>query len=414
MDNKLLSLIVFFLPFSIMIHSQDTLLTVNMAVEHAFNSSPALQQMKAELDRESARKKTETGLSTPEISYFREGISTIPDKLFDEQRIAVSQEIDFPLTTIYRLKAVDQELRAIELNIRARERDIKARVKKKYIDVVYALYLQESREEQLAIAVDLYNAVFTKMETGMATGVDLANAELQRDQAMNALDEAEWILHEARYGLFNEMGLPAGEQSYDIQFSDTLRASDVELSQILSLELQDEQPEYRAMEHQLKAAGLYLKEARSNSLPDIRLSLYRQDYGEGFNYNGFEVGLSIPLWYPLNQKGKINMARAEVDRLGWKQSEVKLNMKKNIEYAWHNYSVSRRIMQRYNETMTSKASRLRSMALRSYQLGELDLLELLNAQQIYINSRQSYLSALRNYYHQLADMEKYLDIELVY
>src|SRR6056297_1399207 len=101
MNNKLFSLIVFFIPFSFTIQAQDTLLTIDMAVEYAYDSNPTLQQMKAELYRESQRKKTETGISTPEISYFREGISTIPDKLFDEQRIAVSQEIDFPLTTIY-------------------------------------------------------------------------------------------------------------------------------------------------------------------------------------------------------------------------------------------------------------------------------------------------------------------------
>ena len=69
---------------------------------------------------------------------------------------------------------------------------------------------------------------------------------------------------------------------------------------------------------------------------------------------------------------------ARKDELGWKQEEVRLGIKKQIEYAWHSYSVSRRIIQRYNDTMKEKASILRSMALRSYQLGQIDLLNLLN------------------------------------
>lgn len=397
------------------VRGQDTTLTINGAVEFAYGNNTKLQQLKAQLNQQKEKWRTETGFSPPEISYFREGVKTsIPENLFDEQRITVSQEMDFPLTTLYRLRAVKQEVASLEYQISALEREIKSEVKIKYIDVLYALYLQKSRQDQLKIAEELYNAVYAKVETGMATGVDLVNAELQRDQARNALDESEWILHEARYGLFYSMGLPPEQQKYSISFSDTLRTSDIAITQIQSLELQEEQPEYLAVEHELTAADYYLKEAKSNILPDIGLRLYKQDYGDGFNYRGFEVGLSIPLWYPFEQKGRISMARAEKEKLIWKQAGVKLEMKKNIEYAWHNYSVSRRIMERYNETMKSKAARLRSMALRAYQLGQLDLLELLNAQQTYVNSEQSFLSALRNYYIQLATMEKYFNTDLVY
>lgn len=298
--------------------------------------------------------------------------------------------------------------------MQALERQIKTEVKSNYIEVIYALYLQESRQRQMEIATDLYNAVYTRYEIGMATGVDLTNAELQMEQAKNDLDESEWILHKARYALFYTMGLAEDEQLYTIAFSDTLRAENIEISQIQSLQLKEEQPEYRSVEHELNAAMYSLREAKSNMLPDIRLSLYKQDFGEGYNYRGFEVGLSIPLWYPLEQKGKVRKAAERIEEIGWKQNEVSLDMKKQIEYAWHNYSVSRNIIQRYNETMKDKATNLRTMALRSYQLGEIDLLNLLNAQQTYIDSEQRYLGALRDYFLQLVALEKYMDKDLVY
>ncbi|MBS0012183.1 MAG: TolC family protein [Bacteroidales bacterium] len=415
MKIKTLTILMFLVASTALAGGQDSTLTINEAVEFAYSNNTELQQLMSQLDQQREGWRTETGIAPTEISYFREGVQTaIPENIFDEQRITISQEIDFPLTTLYRLKALKQKVFAFEYRINALERKIKSEVKMKYIDVMYALYLQRSRQEQLRIADELYNAVYAKVETGMANGVDLINAELQSDEAANALDEAEWILHEARYGLFYSMGLPAEEQQYSIAFSDTLRTNDVGITQIQSIELQEDQPEYMAIDHELTAADYYIKEAKSNILPDIGIRLYKQDYGDGFNHRGFEVGLSIPLWYPFEQKGRISMAKAEKEKLGWQQAGVKLEMKKNIEYAWHNYSVSRRIMERYNETMTSRAGRLRSMALRAYQLGELDLLELLNAQQTYINSQQSFLSALRNYYLQLAAMEKYFNTDLVY
>jgi cobalt-zinc-cadmium efflux system outer membrane protein len=64
--------------------------------------------------------------------------------------------------------------------------------------------------------------------------------------------------------------------------------------------------------------------------------------------------------------------------------------------------------------MKNKASQLQSMTLKAYQLGEIDLLNLLNAQQTYLANEQRYLSALRDYYLQLVALEIYLDRELVY
>jgi cobalt-zinc-cadmium efflux system outer membrane protein len=46
---------------------------------------------------------------------------------FLEQRNNSSQSVDFPLTTAYRLKAIEQERQALELRIRDEERNVKCR-----------------------------------------------------------------------------------------------------------------------------------------------------------------------------------------------------------------------------------------------------------------------------------------------
>jgi|APSaa5957512622_1039677.scaffolds.fasta_scaffold02110_2 outer membrane protein, heavy metal efflux system len=393
---------------------QDNLLTIQQAVESAYKQNSELQQLSARLKQKQNVWRTETGISAPEISYFKEGVSSGPGDIFDEKRITISQEIDNPFTVSYRLKGIAQEVKAMEYQILSREKEIKAEVKSKYIEVMHALYLQTSRQNQLKLAQDLYNAVFTKFETGIGNGLDLANAELKLEEAKNDLDQSEWILHKARYGLFYVIGIPENEQKYTIEFSDTLNASNIEISQIFALAVQEKQYDFLSSEHEFTAANFYLKEAKSNILPDIRFNLYKQNFGTAYNFKGFEVGLSFPIWYPFEQKGKIAMATARQTEIQWKQQEIRLNMKKQIEFAWHNYSVSRSVINRYNETMKEKASHLLSLALKAYQLGEIDLLNLLNAQQTYLASEQRYLAALREYYLQLVALEKFLDKDLVY
>lgn len=393
---------------------QDSLLTIQQAVESAYKQNAELQQLWAQLKAKENVWRTQMGVSAPEISFLKEGIASGPGDVFDEKRFTVSQEIDFPLTTAYRVKGLKEEAAMLEQQILARQREIKAEVKSQYIEVMYALFLQESRQNQLQLAQELYNAVYTKFESGMGNGIDLVNAELRLDESKNDLDQSEWILHKSRYGLFYAMGLPVGEQKYSIQFSDTLQAENIEISQIFTLAVQEEQPDYLATEHQFTASEFFIKEAKSNILPDIRFDFYKQDFGLGYDFNGFEVGLKIPIWFPFDQKGRIQMAHAKQTEILWKQQEIKLKMKKQIEYAWHNYSVSRAIINRYNSSMKNKAVQLRSLTLRAYQLGEMDLLNLLNAQQTYLSSEQRYLSALRDYYLQLVALEIYLDKDLVY
>lgn len=411
---KSLVLIFLFLFSTFTVSAQEDLLTILKAVNSAYDRNTELQQLRAQLKQKENEWRIATGISSPEISYFKEGIAEGTGQAFDEKRITISQEIDFPLTISYRLKAISEEVKATELRVRSLERTIKAETKSLYIEVLYALHLQQSRQNQLKLAEELYNAVYTKFETGMANGIDLTNARLRLDEAKNDLDQSEWILHQARYGLFYSIGLPTEDQKYSITFTDTLVASDIEISQILSLAAQENHPDFQASQHELNAAGYYLKETKSNILPDLRFNLYKQNFGAGYNFTGFEVGLKIPLWYPLDQKGRVNMALAKEDEITWKQEQIRLTMKKEIEYAWHNYSVSRSIVKRYIETMKNNADQLRNLSLRAYQLGEIDLLNLLNAQQIYLSSEQRYLSALRDYYLQLVSLEKYLEKDLVY
>ncbi|MFA5328500.1 MAG: TolC family protein [Prolixibacteraceae bacterium] len=405
-------LLAFFAGWFFPVNAQ--LLNIQDAVDLAIKSNAQINQMRAQLDQKKQEWRTKIGISSPEISYMKEGINPKADQPFQEKRLTVSQSVDFPLTTSYRLKAIKEEERAMEFSIQEVERKVKADVKSRYVEVIYAIQLQKLRDQQLKLATELYNAVFTRFETGMGNGMDLTKAELQVAESNNDIDDARRQLHQARYSLFNLMGLPPENQKYTIEFMDSLRSKDVEISQITALAVLTDQPSYKSSEKELSASNYFLKEAKSNILPDIRFNLYKQDYGTGYNFNGFELGLSFPIWYPFEQKGRIKMNLARQDEILWKQKEIRSGVKAQIEHAWHGYEVSRSTIKRYDETIRSKAEKLETLTLSAYRLGEVDLLNLILAQQIYLNSQQRYLSALRDFYIRLVELERFLDLELVY
>ena len=406
--------VIFFLLIVIKVFSQQDLLTIGQAVSHAIEKNPEINQMRAVLQQKENEWRTLMGIEAPEISYFEEGMNGNDTKPFEERRLTVSQTIDFPLTTGYRLKANEKEKEALSYKIKAAENEVKAIVKQYYIEVLYALYYQRLSEQQHQLAEELYKATYSRFETGMGNGMDLTKAELQHAEAQNQLDDAEQTLHKARYSLFNVMGLPADQQKYSIQFMDSIQTTDIDIKQIQALAQLQEQPLYLSALKEYEAEQNKVKEARSNILPDIRFNLYKQNYGDGFNYNGFEVGLSIPIWLPFEQKGKIEMAKARETEIEWKQKAIELDMKMQIEHAWHSYKTSKSTIERYQQTIRKKAENLNDLSLKAYRLGEIDLLNLISSQQIFLSSQKQYLLALRDYYLQLAALEKFLDRDLVY
>lgn len=112
-------LLVFFYP------AKAQMLTIKDAVGQAIQNNAQINQMRSQLNRKKEEWRTQTGISSPEISYMKEGINNKAADPFQEQRLTVSQSVDFPLTTSYRLKALKEEEKAMEFNIQEEERKVK-------------------------------------------------------------------------------------------------------------------------------------------------------------------------------------------------------------------------------------------------------------------------------------------------
>lgn len=406
--------ILVFLSISALSQVSNEYLSLAAAIETALNKNPDINQLRSRTDQKSLEWKTQIGLPNPELVFAREGISAIDPVPFNEQRIEFQQEIRFPATTLYELKRINREKRALELQLESVKRDITVHVKRYYIDVIYAIYLTNLRKEEHRLATELFDAVQARKEGGVGTDMDCLASELNLAEAENNLNDADKIYHEARYTLFNFMGLLPSEQKYTITFADTLTTREDLIQQEEAMNTLNTQPMYRSLTEQVRASEENMKAKQSGFLPDLRLGLMAQDFGTGYHFRGFETGIRIPLWGAITQKGQIEMARLQKAETEWHQQAVLLDLKKRIEMAWHSYLNSKTILERYQSQMKDKATRLRLLSLEAYQLGQIDLLKLIEAQRLYLSSEKRYLDAVHDYYLRLAELEYFMDNELIY
>ena len=386
-------------------------LDVYRAVELAHQLNPSLNAMRQQVRRKAGERLTGYGIHAPFVSYFREGIN---DSGFSEQRLTFSQSIDFPLTSYYRISSTRTEQEALQLQVEGETRQVTSAVKKAYTELLYAQELVHLRAWEADLSQELVDAAAIRVEVGESAELEVMRAELGRAEAESGLAEANLAFEQARYVLFNVVGLDPAVQTYTIVFPDTLVYFKTNITQDAVLDQLQNQPELQSRERTIDAARLGVKQVRSSLLPALQFDIYPQDFGGGYNRYGFQVVFKMPLGAFTNYRGQMRMAKADVQTQTWNHQAVYLALKRDVEQAWHSYNASKRIIDRYSQVIRGRAEELLTRAQEGYQLGELDLLTLLDTQRTYLESELQYYNALRDYYLQLIELERYLNQEIVF
>jgi cobalt-zinc-cadmium efflux system outer membrane protein len=408
--SVIIALLISFQPIP-----QDTTdlnnLSVGKALEIAYQHNPRVNQLKNRIEAQKQQVGLSLGIQNPTVTYAKEGIG---QGTFGEQRWMVSQSLDFPLTGYYRAKSEHANTGSLELQLQALKLQLKADVKSAYTKLAFAIETSHLARERVNLSESLRDAAQARADLGESSQIDAMQADLQLTEAQNNMEKAYQQIMEARYNLFETIGLDEEQQTYEIGFPDTLHYVGVNINQDEVLQRLQDHPQLQQISKQQLAASYQTKVARSGYLPDINLKYYRQDFGNGFDFNAFEVGISIPLWFGVNQSNRVQQSKARYRTVEWQFQEQQLAIKKLAEQAWHGYETTQANIKRYRKSIQEKSKELVDMTQKGYRMGELDLLTLLEAQRTYLRTQQAYYMTLRNYYLRVIELEKYLQTDIIF
>ncbi len=394
----------------------DTL-TVQKAVEFAIQHNPELNQLRQKIHLAEASRWETWGIRPPTISWYKEGIprtqevSPLP---FQEKGIRLSQAVDFPLTSLFRFQNSRFQVQSLRFQYEAKIRELRARVKGDYARVAFYLELSHLSRQMLQIATAFKKTVKARFEAGEASELELLNAEIRSQEANNQLLDAMWQYDKARYQLFNTIGLDPDNQTYHIVFLDSLRYTEVIIPQEDILAQLPRLPAIQAAQLAHQAVRSEIKAAWSALLPEVSFVYYRQDYGTGLNFYGWEIGLTLPLDFLFRHRPLIQKAKAQARINFWEIEKQLLQWKKQAEYVWHQYATAMQKLQPYHTEIRAKSRKLLQLTMQGYQLGEIDYLSLLEAQRVYLQTEQNYFTTLFDYSMSVIQMEVFLGKELIF
>lgn len=423
---KLIISIYFLISFSSLqiLYSQDDklkemfykneILSAKVSVKLALEQNTELLKFKEQINQKRAEKYINYGINSPIISYMQEGIPDYNSSIFSEKRFTVTQSIEFPYYSYLKIIRTDKEIQAMEIEYEWRKKKIISETKLAYAKIIYWLEILRLRNEIKNISNNLYEIVKVKFDFGQSNLIDLLNAELLKLEAENDYNEGIKNLMLARYDLFYLIGLDTDKQKYSISFSDSLKYFDFNISQPEILSKLEKTYEYQSLKKYEETYNYKISESWASLLPKIDINLYKQNLLDGYNYSGFEIGISLPLWFGLDKQTQIRQAQSIYDEFQITLRDSRLKIKKEIEHSWHSYEISKKTIENYKFNISDKSQKLLELTLEAYQLGNIDLLNFLNIQKSYINSKIRYLDALYDYYQQVIQLEKFLENEVVF
>lgn len=404
--------LLFVLAFSLKMQAET--LTVKDAINYAMKNSPQLLIYEREIKSAEFEKGYSTALQKPQLIYFEEGIDNYASGLFAEQRFSLYQYLEFPLSTIYRSKAYNSVIESKRLKYDAYKLELRTKVKQAYTKLLQFQKELHLREQQFELADTLKKAVVIRFEAGYVSEIDYLKADIFHNEIANLLQDAKIAFHTARYELFNIIGLDIEKQRYDIVYTDSLEYFDVDIKQAKALEMLEIYPDYLAEKSIIESKSKFKSEAKSDIFPDFNLGYYAIDYGNGFNFQGFEIGVNLPIWFAFDDKNRIQQKQIEIELSQNATQQKLLSLKKDIEMAWHGYDESRKKIINYNSSIREKSLRLQSLALISYKEGELDLLTLINYENTAIENELNYIKELAKFYNNVIELEKFMQAEYLF
>ncbi len=396
------------LPICIYGQTEIKKLSLNEAVEIGLKNNPEVRSGIENISASKGRFWSGISLPQPEVGMSYE-YAPVNSSLsnYSEKTLAVSQSFEFPSN--YFLKGSkynkEEEIAVYKLNLT--ERSVINQVKTSYYKVLAKQYQVKSAEENLIISEDFFKKAEIRQNVGEGTNLERLTAKVQYTEARNNLEVAKNELTTAFAELNYSLGY--GKQSYDSNFdlTDTLVFVDHKISiEQIYKSLEETNPQIKIAELNYGIASVEKGLAWSSLLPNINLTYFKQSRDGNNGFYGASFGISVPLWFMFDQRGKIQEAVANQSISGSELQLTKNEIVLKIKSAFTDHENNLKQVKLYVNDILPQAEEIYRTAIKSYDAGELTYLEYLQAKQTLISSRNNYINALFNHYQSVFRIEE--------
>jgi cobalt-zinc-cadmium efflux system outer membrane protein len=329
------------------------------------------------------------------------------------QAVGLSQVLDVWAKRSARARAAGEGVTRRRLLTEDALREVAFAVRSSFADVA-----REQNERDLAREVasrygDTVRLSQARFRAGDISEADLRKIELESTRYENAVIDAETQWDLARQRLAGLLALPSAHDLPGERVREPDGRPTFDVSR-LTADALAHRPDLRAAGASRVVAEAELSAAKRERLPDLELgaTYAHSDFTvSGDNPNTMALSLSLPL--PLFDRNQANVGRAQLDirRAENEGERLRLAVVREVLEAVRKAARAEQLLHIYEGAptgmpitathdtggMLSRAETALRVAEKSYKAGAVSLLELLEAQRTYLDTRAQYLRAVYDF-----------------
>ena len=340
--------------------------------------------------------KLDNNLPDPSVSYVhqygnREGMAI-------QGELVASQSFDFPSVYVQKNKLSKSKAASFDRQGAEFRQQILLQAKEICLDLVLLNQQRALLDQRRQNAEQLAELYAMRLETGDANILETNKIDLE---LLNAKTEAR-MNESARIAKLQELATLNGGIAID--FTDTTYMSDGDILSFeeLRAEAVTSNPQLLTLKSEQVAARRQLSVNKSKSLPGFELGYRMNTATGGERFNGFLVGISIPLF---SNRNNVKQAKAQALYTDLQLESTITTVESELHQLYNQSVALKTSMDEYNTVLKSQ----NSLALlnKAIQTGQISMIEYFVDVTTFYQSMQNYMQLQNEYQKVMAQLYKY-------
>jgi heavy metal efflux system protein len=371
-------------------------INLDQAIQIALENNPGIKSAAYEIDYYKEIKKTSTDIGKLNAVWMHGQYNSI----YQDNNYTVTQAIPFPTVLTSQSRLGKEQVLGAFRNLQAVKNDLVFEVKSEWYELLYLESLHNALLSMDSLYTGFANASSARYKTGESNLLEKTTAETQSLEAKNQIlqNGSEIRILQTKLQALLKSDSP-------IITNEVLRKKelDTDTSSIES------NPRLSLLQQQVIIAAQARRVERNKILPDLTVGYFNQSligvqnvngqdvyYGRSKHFQGFEMGLAIPLWIAPNL--------ARVKSYGFREEALKKNAEYYLTTLTSSYTQAVLESQKnltslryYEESALPNAELILKQAQRAWSGGEIGYIEYLQSLRMATGIRERYLQALNQY-----------------
>lgn len=363
--NRKVASILLLLAIPVLGHSQTNKISVDEAINLAIKNNAGLRASEQRIEQSKQLEGSAIDINKTDVYYGKDQNNIAPNNL-PLNVWGISQTIQFPTVYGAQQKVAQSKSKLIADQYLIDKRLVSKEVSKAYYEIVYWQQMLKNYSYLDSLYAAFENAARKRFEQGESNYLEKLTAETKRKEIFLRLNQIQESINKS-YSNLNQW----------LQTETPFEVIDDSLTQITPVSLDTlKHPTLNYYSDALKLSNQQVSLEKQKLLPDLNIGLFKgSNNGTGRqSYSGFQVGLSIPLWFG-SQKSKISAAKTGVNILELESENYKIQLISKYVALLSDLRQFEEGINYYTKTGRKLASETLFHAIKAYQNGEINFLQ---------------------------------------